>query len=98
VAIVASGGLSHFVIDEELDRSVLAAIEQKDESGICRWPESKFQSGTSEIKTWIVLAAPWKKPRCKCDPLITYPATALSPAPESTLGLPSGSKPEQYRV
>jgi 3-O-methylgallate 3,4-dioxygenase len=29
---------------------------EKDSAAICRWPERIFQSGTSEIKTWIVLA------------------------------------------
>lgn len=56
VAIVASGGLSHIALDEEFDRSMLAAMERKDEAAICCWPESKFQAGTSEAKTWIVLA------------------------------------------
>ena len=56
VAIVASGGLSHFVVDEEFDRSLLEAMAHKDMFGVCRWPEAKFQSGTSEVKTWIVLA------------------------------------------
>jgi 3-O-methylgallate 3,4-dioxygenase len=56
VAIVASGGLSHFVLDEELDRGMLAAMEKKDTAGICGWPESKFHLGSSEIKTWVVLA------------------------------------------
>ena len=56
VAIIASGGLSHFVVDEELDRGMLAAMEKKDAAAICRWPESKFQLGSSEIKTWVVVA------------------------------------------
>jgi hypothetical protein len=56
IAIVASGGLSHFVIDEEFDRSLLGALARKDMQGVCSLPEAKFQSGTSEIKTWIVLA------------------------------------------
>jgi 3-O-methylgallate 3,4-dioxygenase len=56
IAIIASGGLSHFVLDEELDHGMLAAMEKKDAAAICRWPESKFQLGSSEIKTWVVLA------------------------------------------
>lgn len=71
VAIVASGGLSHIVVDEAFDRSILAAMEQKDESGICRWPESKFQSGTSETKTWIVLAGAMEETRLRMR-LIDY--------------------------
>jgi 3-O-methylgallate 3,4-dioxygenase len=56
VAIIASGGLSHFVLDEELDRGMLAAMAKKDVAGICQWPEAKFQLGSSEIKTWVVVA------------------------------------------
>jgi hypothetical protein len=55
IAVVASGGLSHVVIDEEFDRSLLGAMSRKDIEDVCGWPETKFQSGTSEIKTWIVL-------------------------------------------
>lgn len=56
IAIVASGGLSHILLDEAFDRAILDAMAQKDETGLCRWSESKFQSGTSETKTWIALA------------------------------------------
>ena len=56
VAIVASGGLSHFVVDEAMDRALLTAMAHKDAAAICRWPEKAFQSGSSEIKTWITLA------------------------------------------
>jgi catalytic LigB subunit of aromatic ring-opening dioxygenase len=61
VAIIASGGLSHFVLDEEIDRGMLAAMEKKDAAKLCDWPESKFQLGTSEIKTWVVLAGAMEK-------------------------------------
>jgi 3-O-methylgallate 3,4-dioxygenase len=53
VAVVASGGLSHFVVDEELDRSVLKAMSEHDEKAIGGFGESLFQSGSSEIKNWI---------------------------------------------
>jgi hypothetical protein len=56
VAVVASGGLSHFILDENFDRNFLGALERKDAHAICLSPEAKFQSGTSEAKTWIVLA------------------------------------------
>jgi 3-O-methylgallate 3,4-dioxygenase len=56
VGVVASGGLSHFVVDEELDRGLLAAIGSGDEEYLRRIPESKLQSGSSEIKNWIVSA------------------------------------------
>lgn len=54
VGVVASGGLSHFVVDEELDRGVLAAIEAKDAAALGAIPEDRLQSGSSEIKNWIV--------------------------------------------
>jgi 3-O-methylgallate 3,4-dioxygenase len=57
VAVVASGGLSHFVVDEELDRHVLDVIERRDVDGLLGIAESDLQSGTSEIKNWIVAAA-----------------------------------------
>ena len=56
VGVVASGGLSHFVVDEELDHGVLAAIEAKDSTALGGLPEDKLQSGSSEIKNWIVAA------------------------------------------
>jgi hypothetical protein len=58
VALIASGGLTHFAIDEELDRRVLAAMGAGDLATLERIPESAFLSpGTGEIKNWIPLAA-----------------------------------------
>ena len=56
VAVIGSGGLSHFVIDEELDRRVLDAFESGDPAHIIREPDAMFRSGTSETKNWIVAA------------------------------------------
>lgn len=53
VGIAASGGFSHFVIDEALDKRLLNAIATGDLEVILSTPESAFQSGTSEIKNWI---------------------------------------------
>jgi hypothetical protein len=53
VALVASGGLTHFVIDEELDRQVLTAMEKADEDALARIPENLFKVGTAEIKNWL---------------------------------------------
>jgi OH-DDVA oxygenase/3-O-methylgallate 3,4-dioxygenase len=53
VGIVASGGFSHFVIDESLDKKILDAIAAGDVKSILEVPESHYQSGTSEIKNWI---------------------------------------------
>jgi len=57
VALVASGGLTHFVIDEDLDRTVLASMESGDEDVLARLPEDRFRSGTAEIKNWLPVIA-----------------------------------------
>lgn len=56
VAVVASGGLSHFVVDEALDRQALQAMLEKDEAALMRLPEEHMTSGTSEVKNWIAAA------------------------------------------
>lgn len=56
VAICASGGISHFVIDEEFDTRMLTAIKNRDPQTIFAEPDSMFLSGTSETKNWITVA------------------------------------------
>jgi hypothetical protein len=56
VAVIASGGLTHFVVDEAFDARVLDAIRRGDASAFQGISEGMFQSGTSEIKNWIVAA------------------------------------------
>ena len=56
IGILASGGLSHFIVDEELDRSVIAALERGDEAFLTSIPEEALQSGNSEIRNWVCLA------------------------------------------
>ena len=57
VAVVASGGLSHFVIDEEMDRQLLRGIAEKRSDLITSLPAGKLNSGSSEIRNWIAVAA-----------------------------------------
>jgi hypothetical protein len=57
VAIIASGGLSHFVTNEALDRRVLAALETGHTSELARLPVELLNSGSSEIRNWIAVAA-----------------------------------------
>jgi hypothetical protein len=54
---MASGGLTHFVIDEELDQAILAAIAKGDEETLTRIPENIFKVGTAEIKNWYPVIA-----------------------------------------
>ncbi|WP_329014004.1 hypothetical protein [Streptomyces sp. NBC_00690] len=56
VGVVASGGLSHFVIDEELDRRFLTALESGDEQYLTSIDPALMRSGTSELRNWITVA------------------------------------------
>ncbi len=53
VAVVGSGGLSHFLVDEEIDRKVLQAIRDKDAATMKSLPATRLQSGTGEIRSWL---------------------------------------------
>ena len=56
VGIVGSGGLSHFVVDEALDRDFIDMLRNKDAAGIQAFPREKLNSGSSEIRNWIAVA------------------------------------------
>jgi hypothetical protein len=56
VAIFASGGLSHTVIEEELDQAIIKGLMNDDVKQLTDWPDVRFRAGTSEIKNWIALA------------------------------------------
>lgn len=56
VAVIGSGGLSHFVVDEAFDREFLASLENADHEALVRHPQDWFQAGTSECKNWIATA------------------------------------------
>jgi 3-O-methylgallate 3,4-dioxygenase len=57
VGVIASGGLSHFVVDEELDRGVLKALQEKDIDYLAQLDPKRLQAGSSEIRSWIATAA-----------------------------------------
>jgi hypothetical protein len=57
VAILASGGLSHFVVNEKLDREVLSALGRADFATISAIDPRHLRSGTSEILNWVVAGA-----------------------------------------
>jgi len=56
IGVLASGGLSHFTIDEALDRRVLEACASADEEALASIPLERLESGNSEIRNWIVTA------------------------------------------
>lgn len=56
VAIIASGGLSHTVIEEDLDHRIIDGLKHNDLEKLTDYPDVRFRAGTSEIKNWIILA------------------------------------------
>jgi aromatic ring-opening dioxygenase catalytic subunit (LigB family) len=59
VGLLASGGLSHQVIDEELDRSVIAALVGGNAEVMRSLPRARLNRapGTPEILNWVAVAA-----------------------------------------
>jgi hypothetical protein len=77
IAILASGGLSHFVVNEHLDRTVLDAIANDDADTLCNLPGELLNSGTSEIRNWITVAGAMQGHAvdwCDYVPIVRSPA------------------------
>jgi hypothetical protein len=53
VAVATSGGLSHFVVDEELDRQALKGLNEADGQLLSSLPRHRLQSATTEILNWV---------------------------------------------
>jgi 3-O-methylgallate 3,4-dioxygenase len=56
IGVVASGGLSHFTVDEKLDGAVIRALREKDANALRELPREQLNSGSSEIRNWICVA------------------------------------------
>lgn len=58
VALMASGGLSHQIVDEELDRIVIDALLAQKAEVLCTLPRDRLNRapGTPEILNWIAVA------------------------------------------
>jgi len=56
VGVFASGGMTHFTIDEEFDRRFIKALKERDREWLTSIPLKTLQAGTSELKSWISLA------------------------------------------
>ncbi len=57
VVLIASGGLSHFVIDEAFDHALIDAARANDLAWLRSIDEALLQSGTSEVKNWLPVMA-----------------------------------------
>jgi len=56
VAVLASGGLSHFVVEEELDRKVMDGLADPEGKELRAIPREALREGSSEILNWVVTA------------------------------------------
>jgi len=77
VALLASGGLSHVVIDEEIDAMVIDGLKNKKPEVLFQLPRKKLKGGTSEILNWVALAGAMENRDLK---YLEYVTTYRSPA------------------
>lgn len=77
VAVMASGGLSHVVIDEEIDQMVIDGLKNKKPESLYRLPRERLWGGTSEILNWVALAGALEDRELK---YLEYVTTYRSPA------------------
>ena len=56
VGVMASGGLSHFLVNERLDQEVIECLRRKDIAYLATIDPVLLQSGSSEIRNWICTA------------------------------------------
>jgi 3-O-methylgallate 3,4-dioxygenase len=82
VAIVASGGLSHFVVDEELDRMLLGALERNDPAALSLIPRNRLHSAGSETLSWVALGGAMHAANLKME-LLDYVPVYRTPAATS---------------
>src|SRR5262245_51341373 len=79
VAVVASGGLSHFVVDEELDHMVLDALSKKDAAALRSIPRHRLHSAGSEALNWVTLGGALQQSSLKME-LLAYVPVYRTPA------------------
>jgi hypothetical protein len=65
VAFACSGGLSHFVVDEELDRLAIKGMETADGELLSSLPRERLQSATTETLNWVSVAGAMGETRMK---------------------------------
>jgi hypothetical protein len=74
---MASGGLSHVVIDEEIDQMTIDGLRSKKPEILWRLPRERLWGGTSEILNWVALAGVVESMQLK---YLDYVTTYRSPA------------------
>ena len=91
VALLASGGLSHVVIDEEIDAMVIDGLKNKKPEVLFQLPRQKLTGGTSEILNWVALAGAMERSRSEISSNMSRPI-ARRRRPAAAWGSPTGSK------
>jgi OH-DDVA oxygenase len=86
IVVGASGGMTHFVIDEEMDRRLVDAMLKGDWDKLTSEPDIHFRSGTSEIKNWIVNAGMMAETGLKMELLDLVPCYRSEAGTGSTMG------------
>jgi 3-O-methylgallate 3,4-dioxygenase len=79
VALIASGGLSHFVVDEEQDRTILNALASKDARALQSLPKERLYSATSESLNWVAVGGAMEKEPLNFE-LVDYVPVYRTPA------------------
>jgi hypothetical protein len=77
VAIMASGGLRHVVIDVEIVAMTIDGLNNNKPEVLFRLPREKLRGGTSEILNWVALAGAMENRELK---YLEYVTTYRSPA------------------
>lgn len=83
VALFGSGGMSHFVIDEDFDRNFVNAMKNRDKDYLSSLSLVDLQSGTSELKSWISLAGALENETAEMN-VVDYVPCYRSPAGTGT--------------
>lgn len=79
VCIVASGGMSHFVVDEEFDEDIMQAMKANDFEHLLTYNEGYYQAGSSEIKSWLAAGGAMQGASLKGQ-IVDYQALYRTPA------------------
>jgi len=81
VAVITSGGLSHFVVNEQLDQQIIGGLLAGDWESFGDIPRKHMRSGTAEILNWIAAAGILEK---QTATLVDYVPGYRSPAGTGT--------------
>ena len=78
VAVLASGGLSHVIVDEEVDHLLLDGVLNNDREQLATLPADRLELGTSELRNWIIVAGAME--RHQSSVVLDYMPMYRSPA------------------